>query len=415
MFSYDVGVIGLGKLGLPLAINLARVSQKVIGIDLDNDVIDQVNANISPYLEPGVHDALGEYEVSSRLVASNSLYDLATVDIVFVIVPTPSKEDGTFSTMYLEKPLRELANIWQQDTTSNQTKFVVIVSTVMPGDTDRLHRDFTAICKNRDVRFYYSPEFIALGSVMHDMQNPDLILFGSNSLDTTDRAILQVLINMTNDRDVPVKNMTNVEAELTKIAINTFLTLKISYANMIGMLAVALQADPKRVLAAVASDSRVGNKYMQYGPPFSGPCLPRDTVALGALLESYAMPSSMPKAAERINTLRKNVLNTTFSNVNGSIGIYGVSYKPNTDVLTESMGIAAMRELIHDMRRVVHVYDPNVKAVDLEKAVDSNHFIMYDNLFEFIQASSTIFMTHKDLAAQKSFEKSHRQIISCWD
>lgn len=206
----------------------------------------------------------------------------ANADMVFVVVPTPSSEDGTYDISILHSALDEI----------EPGPIVVIVSTVLPGDCAALKAATGhTIC--------YSPEFVRLGHVKADMRNPDFVLIGAPT-HHIGAAVSGVLdsIHLVLKQTVLLKV---IEAELAKIAINTYLCTKISFANMIGELAEALDANAEWVCEAVGFDHRIGHDYFKPGGAYRGPCLPRDAVALEALAKSLGLTAELAHAAETIN------------------------------------------------------------------------------------------------------------------
>jgi UDPglucose 6-dehydrogenase len=205
----------------------------------------------------------------------------------------------------------------------------------------------------------YNPEFIALGSVIRDMLNPDMILIGES--DERSGEILERLYTGVCDSNPHIRRMNHVNAELTKISVNTFVTTKISYANMLAQVCETLPgADVDVVTSAIGCDSRIGQKYLKGALGYGGPCFPRDNLAFSALARGNGVPPILAEATHQLNQsqaprLAKWILARLPEG--GTVGVMGLSYKPNTEVIEESQGLALARHLLSVGVPVV-VYDP---------------------------------------------------------
>ncbi len=219
-----------------------------------------------------------------RLHATTDAADaVARTDVTFVIVPTPSGADGAFSNAHVIAAVRKIGAALRA---KRSYHLVVITSTVMPGATGGPIREALEVAAGRTVGetigLCYSPEFIALGSVIHDMLNPDFFLIGE--LDSRSGDMLERIYRAMCENGAPVQRISFVNAELAKIAINTYVTTKISFANMLSDICDHLPgADAVAVTAALGHDSRIGDKYLMPALGYGGPCFPRDTVALASM------------------------------------------------------------------------------------------------------------------------------------
>jgi UDPglucose 6-dehydrogenase len=240
---------------------------------------------------------------------------------------------------------------------------VVLSSTVMPGSTGgqllpALEAASGKKC-GRDFGLCYNPEFIALGSVVRDMLNPDMILIGES--DERSGALLERLYTGVCDSKPRIQRMNYVNAELTKLSVNTFVTTKISYANMLAQVCETLpEADVDVVTAALGCDSRIGPKYLKGALGYGGPCFPRDNVAFSALARANGVPALLAEATDAINRNQvPRLARIILSHLppGGTAGILGLSYKPNTEVIEESQGVALAKELLAQGAKVV-TYDP---------------------------------------------------------
>jgi UDPglucose 6-dehydrogenase len=211
----------------------------------------------------------------------------------------------------------------------------------------------------------YNPEFIALGSVIHDMQYPDMQLLGA-SQEWAAKLVEDVLTSIT-ATEVPIRRMSLEEAEIVKISINNFVTSKIAFANMLYELSFNFaNVNIDVVTESIGLDSRIGGKYLKGGAPFGGPCFPRDTRALAALLNDFSIGESIPRVIERFNDSHTNFLvKKIISETNKSdiVGFIGVSYKQFTKVTEESPSLLMAKALIAAGREVI-CWDPNIDNSD---------------------------------------------------
>jgi UDPglucose 6-dehydrogenase len=354
-----ISVVGLGKLGAPLAAVFASKGFQVIGFDVNSSAVAAINAGRAPVDEPGLQDLIDGSD--GRLTATDDgSTAVAETDVTFVIVPTPSDSSGQFSN---EFALHAMATIGQGIRRGSRYHLVVMTSTVMPGSTGGAIREALERHSGRSLGprlgLCYNPEFIALGSVVRDMLRPDMILIGES--DPTAGDLLESIYRTSCENQPAIRRMSFVNAELTKISVNTFVTTKISYANMLADICDRLPgADVDVVTQAVGADSRVGVKYLRGAIGYGGPCFPRDNVAFAALARSLGANPEIAEATERVNRYQ---LERVFGAVrgrltdNGTIGILGLSYKPDTGVIEESQGVA-LAQLLLDRGHAVIGYDP---------------------------------------------------------
>ncbi|WP_308910069.1 nucleotide sugar dehydrogenase [Pseudokordiimonas caeni] len=364
-----VSVIGLGKLGAPLAAVMANGGYKVIGYDLNRDYVSAVQRGVAPVNETGLQDMIDE--VGARLTATEKIEAAVTnSDVSFIIVPTPSKPDGFFSLDYVLSAIESMAPAIR---TKQSRHLVVITSTVMPGATDgpirqRLEKA-TGLKVGEEIGLCYNPEFIALGSVIHDMLHPDFILIGES--DSASGDCLEEIYKNTCAKEPVFRRMNAVNAELCKISVNTFVTTKITYANMLADICDRLPgADVDTVTTAVGADSRIGKKYLKGAVGYGGPCFPRDNRAFGALADSLGARSDLARATDAMNDYQVERLERCILGLVGDsarVSILGVSYKPLTAVTEASQGLMLGKRLV-DQGVKVTAFDPGI--VNGRAAVD---------------------------------------------
>ena len=342
-----VSVIGLGKLGAPMAAALAARGVDVIGVDADAAKVEAVQQGRPPVFEPGLAEAL--LAGHARLTATQNVEDaVRDSDMTFIVVATPAETDGSFSLRYV-LPLCEA--IGRVLASKNEFHLVALTSTVMPGSTGGAVRDALERASRKragiDFGLCYSPEFIALGSVIRDFLNPDLLLIGET--DERSGGMLESLYHQVCENKPAVARMNLVNAEIAKLAVNTFVTTKISFANMLARLCERVAgASVDVVTGAIGLDSRIGGKYLKGAISYGGPCFPRDNLALIALADRVGASAGLPRATHEFNRAQIQGLADLvqrYLEAGKVAGILGLTYKPNTDVTEEAAGLLLAREL----------------------------------------------------------------------
>jgi UDPglucose 6-dehydrogenase len=353
-----VAVVGLGKLGAPLAAVLASKGNDVLGIDVNPEAVRRLEEGVAPVDEPGLQELVSQS--GDRLSATTDVAAAAGADVSILLVPTPSDERGAFSNDYVLAALEELGRgLAGRD----DDHVVVVASTVMPGSCDTVIRPALERVSGRRVGetlgLCYSPEFIALGSVIRDMLEPDMVLIGESDPRAGD--ILEQLYGAVVENDPPFRRMSLVNAELTKIAVNTYVTMKISYANALADMCERLPgADVEAVTDALGLDTRIGRKYLRGGLAYGGPCFPRDNKAFGVLARDLGAEPLLAEATDAVNVAQTDRLARIVQSrleAGNRVGILGLSYKPDTAVVEESPGMALAR-LLGNAGYEVLVYDP---------------------------------------------------------
>lgn len=369
-----LSVIGLGKLGSPMVAVFAKKGYEVTGLDINRDFVTALNEGRAPVEEPGLQELIDEHR--DRISATQDFQQAVHgSDVTFIIVPTPSGKDCFFTNKYVVEAIQRVGLALRSKTGYH---LVVVTSTVMPGSTDGEIRQALESASGRSVGpklgLCYNPEFIALGSVIRDMLHPDMILIGES--DAKAGQILEDIYKSSTESDPEIHRMASVNAELTKISVNTYVTTKISYANMISDMCDHLPgADAHVVNRAVGADSRVGRKYLKSAVGYGGPCFPRDNKAFAALGRHLGVRCDLAEATDLINDYQLDrMVSAIESNLalGGTVAVLGLSYKPHTVVVEAAHGMLLAGRLAEAGHEVV-VYDPlataNAKAM-LPASVD---------------------------------------------
>jgi len=413
-----IAVVGLGKLGGPLAAVLASKGNEVLGVDVNADVVRRVNEGQAPVEEPGLQDLVTASR--ERLTATTDFAEAGDRDVIIFLVPTPSDDRGAFTNAYI---LSALEGIGPALRGREEYQVVVVGSTVMPGSCEAEIRPALERLSGRQVGdslgLCYSPEFIALGNVIQDMLTPDMVLIGES--DPRPGEVVERIYAGVCENDPPFRHMALVNAELTKIAVNTYVTMKISYANALADICERLPgADVDSVTDALGLDSRIGGKYLRGALAYGGPCFPRDNKAFAVLARDIGADPALAEATDAINVAQSERLaRIVGSRLQGgnAVGVLGLSYKPDTRVIDESPGVALAAVLAQEGYDV-SVYDPVAVQAALRHLSEDIHGC--DSVAELLERSDVVVITtpwpeFADLPLDALNEgRRRRVIIDCW-
>ncbi len=389
MTKPTLSIIGLGKLGSPMVAAYASKGYKVIGVDINPEFVRLINEGKPPVFEPKLAEYLKNNK--ERISATNSYEEaILNSDITFIIVPTPSEEQSGFSTDYVIEAGKKIGEVLRK-----KTKFhlIILTSTVTPGSTEK---DLLPVLEEKsgkkcglDFGLCYNPEFIALGNVINNLLNPDFILVGESDPQSGD--ILESFYKNTCP-NAPVKRMSIVNAEITKIALNTYVTTKISYSNMIAELCEKIPGgNIDSVTDALGCDARIGHKYLKGALGYGGPCFPRDNKALIFTAKKYGISLPIAEATDIINERQITRLIDKILSLlppDGKVSILGLSYKPDTDVIEESQSVAIAKILSEKGIQII-VYDP--AAMNNAKKI-LNNVIFVNSLKEAVERGDLILL-----------------------
>lgn len=353
----NLAVIGLGKLGLPLACLQAK-KHRVFGVDFNASTVETVNRGVSPLSrEPGVDPLLKEVIRSGKLTAHTDYSVVADCDISLIIVPTPSQKDGSFTSKYVVEAVRQIGEAVKG---RPQRHVVVVCSTVMPNECETTIRDALEESAEEPMGtrlgLVYSPEFIALGTVIEDMLDPDMTIIGMSHA-WAGAMYYDLLPPLARVNDIHYMTLTS--AELAKISLNAYVTNKISFANTVSEMAEGYtDADAHQILRAIGSDSRVGHPYISPGGPYGGPCFPRDNRAFAKAGRDVGVDMQISMAVDKINDRQINrMVNKILTYQRSEVGVLGLTYKPGAPIIEEAFGVRLVNALAEQTDKVIRVWD----------------------------------------------------------
>ena len=357
--SRSFSVVGLGKLGASMAAAIASKGHRVVGVDVNHRAVDALNGGRAPVQETGLQQLIEQNRDRLRATMSHE-EAIHESELTFVIVPTPSDDRGAFSLQYAAYAFREIGKALARKKTWHT---IVLTSTVLPGAMRHglvpVLEQHSGKLAGPDFGVCYSPEFIALGSVIRDFLNPDFLLIGE--LDARSGEHLAACYADIMGPKTPVKRMSLENAELAKISVNAFVTAKITFANMLAELCAAIPGGDVDVVSdAIGMDSRIGRKYLTGGLGFGGPCFPRDNVALAFIAEALGVRGDLLTTTDRLNrAVADRILQQLRARVprEVTVAILGLAYKPLSHVIEESQAIMMAQAFLEHGARVLG-YDP---------------------------------------------------------
>jgi len=335
-----IGVIGAGRLGICFALLCEQAGYDVLVSDVREDYVKNLRNKFISTNEPEVSKLLS---TSPRLSATNSNSKvIRDCDIIYTLVATPSKRDGSYDVSAVWDVVEDIKKVKKV-----QGKAFVVGCTTNPGDCEEFQNELNKF----GVDVFYNPEFIAQGTIINDLRRADMVLIGGKRNETYDQ--LCELYNRIQETPPKISIMSTTAAELVKLAVNCFLTTKISYANMVGqvMALSGMEDEIPTVLGAIGDDSRIGRKYLNFGFGFGGPCLPRDNRAFASHAKKLGLDYNLGSTTDNFNNEHATFIKDYFVYRNPeNLPFYFdyVSYKKGTDILTESQQYRLCIDLLDD-------------------------------------------------------------------
>ena len=354
----NITVIGTGYVGLVSGVCLADIGHNVICLDTNKKVIEKLNRGKVPYYEPLLSDMIKKNIKKAKITFSTS-YKNSTkdVNIFFICVGTPENKDGSSNLDYVFSVAKSLARNISSDS-------VIFVKSTVPVGTNELIQEQINKYKKKGIKIEVAsnPEFLKEGDAVNDFMQPDRIIIGTSdkAIEKLAHQIYKPLISKVSSlMTMPIK-----AAELTKYAANSFLATKISFINEISLLSEKLGIDIDDIKVGIGSDPRIGNKFLNAGLGFGGSCFPKDVSSLINMFKENKLDSYLLSSVKNVNSNQKNnflnKIKMHFKNSNfkdKSFMIWGLSFKPETDDIRESVGIKLAKDLSKQAKKL-YLYDP---------------------------------------------------------
>ncbi len=366
----SVIVMGLGYVGCVTTACLAEIGHSVLGVDRDLNKVEAVRKAQSPFFEAGLDNLIQRNVTEGRLQTGTiDEKTLGAADVVMLCVGTPSQANGNIDLSHLRRVCGEISALLRPRT---KRLIVAVRSTVFPGTCENLLE--TIFAHRDDVDIVSNPEFLREGTAVKDFMEPSLLVVGG-STDEAAQSVADLYAGLPGE----VSIVSLRAAEMIKYACNAFHALKIGFANEIGSLASSLGVNPEQVMATLCRDTKlnIAPTYLKPGFAFGGSCLPKDLRALNYRsrqldIELPLLNAILPSNEAHIARAFRRVMETG----SRKIGIYGLAFKPNTDDLRESAGVALIEMLI-GKGCDVRIYDPHIQ---LESIYGSNQAFLLNSL-----------------------------------
>ena len=363
-----ISVIGTGYVGLVTGVCFADLGNDVVCADINEEKIKKLKNGISPIYEPGIDELLKKNKC--RLSYTTNVGNaIKGSDIIFIAVGTPPLPDGSADMSAVWNVARDIAKHL------NKYKIIVNKSTMPVGSGNKIEKLIKRyLDKNVDFDVVSNPEFLREGSAIYDFMNPDRIVIGGNS----DKAISS-LKEIYSPLNAPILEVDVETAELIKYASNSFLAMKISFINEISELCEKVGADVELVANGIGLDKRIGKKFLKPGLGFGGSCFPKDTIALVRKAEELGVNLSLIKNAITVNEKQKrkfiDLVRETVGVIDGEkIGVWGLSFKPNTNDIREAPSIDIIKSLLEN-GAIVSAYDP-AAVEEMKKIFPDIEYVM---------------------------------------
>jgi len=350
-------VIGAGYVGLVTASCFAELGNQVTCIDTNQNKIDQLKKGIMPLYEPGLEQLILNNLKAKRLTFSDSFKN--ETDIIFIAVGTPSDREGSADTQYVLDAAKAIGQ--------HIKSYCIIVdkSTVPVGVSEKVGDIIQAELEKRHLTVAFdvvsNPEFLRQGAAIDDFMKPDRIIVGTTSVKA--KSIIFELYRPLLRNPEKIFFMNIKDAEMTKYVANAFLATKISFMNEMALLCEQFGVDIDNVRMGIGADSRIGPAFIYPGCGFGGSCFPKDIQALIKMAEMFNFNPLVLHAVSERNRLQKQVLAEKIIKVFGNnlsnitIGVWGLSFKPDTDDMREASSLVLLEQLIACQARI-KVYDP---------------------------------------------------------
>jgi UDPglucose 6-dehydrogenase len=360
-----VAVIGTGYVGLVTGVCFASQGINVICMDNIQAKVDKLKSGICTIYEPGLSEVMVESIAKKNLEFTTDLeYAVNNSDVIFMCLPTPPKEDGSADLSYVSAVAKSICSVVKSN------KIIVNKSTVPVGTCDAIKQIFKDNIQDSslEMEVISNPEFLREGFAVKDFLNPDRIIIGIDTESETKQKEIQATMSSLYQDFVQESSqiifMDVKSSEMTKYAGNSFLAIKISFINEMANLCEKVGANIDAVRRGIGSDIRIGDKFLVPGIGYGGSCFPKDVKALNSTSEQMEYKFEILDAVMRVNKKQKRMfiekISHKFNRVDFSgltFGVWGLSFKANTDDIRESPAIEIIQALLKKGAKI-KCYDP---------------------------------------------------------
>jgi UDPglucose 6-dehydrogenase len=362
----NIAVIGTGYVGLVTGACFSEFGVQVICVDKQEDKIESLRRGEIPIYEPGLEDIVTRNTRSGRLSFTLDTADaVARSLVIFVAVGTPPAPDGSTDLSFVEQVAREIGRCL------TSYRVIVTKSTVPVGTSDHVREWVQEELDRRGSRLRFSvasnPEFLREGAAIGDFMRPDRVVLGTDPGDDQALAILKDLYRPLYLNETPFVETNIHTAELSKYAANAFLATKVSFVNELSVICEEIGGDVQAIARVMGLDNRIGKKFLHAGPGYGGSCFPKDTTSAAHYARELGHELSIVEATIRVNQRQRlrmvdKIVTALEGDVAGkTVGVLGLSFKPETDDLREAPALDIVRELVCRGAKI-RAYDPAALA-----------------------------------------------------
>lgn len=389
-----ISVIGTGYVGLVSGTCFAQMGNSVVCVDVDEKKIEKLNNGIIPIYEPGLEDMVKEnYKLGTLKFTTDIKSAVENSEICFIAVGTPMGEDGSADLQYVLAVAKSIG--------AYIAKPLVVVdkSTVPVGTADKVKAEINAQLEKRGINIEFSvvsnPEFLKEGAAIEDFMKPDRVVIGADN-EKAMKVMRELYAPFTRSHDRFI-GMDIRSAEMTKYAANAMLATKISFMNEMSNICERVGADVNKVRIGIGSDSRIGYSFIYPGCGYGGSCFPKDVQALAKTAKDYGYTPRILDAVEAVNYDQKSVLPGKVVKRFGeslaglTFGVWGLSFKPETDDMREASSIILIKELV-DRGAKVRAYDPKAVREAKEHYLKNVAVEYVENKYEAVNGADAMIL-----------------------
>lgn len=394
MYKNKISIIGTGYVGLVGGVCLAEFGNNIISVDLDQEKISKLNRGELPIYEPGLKEVLDRNRNNGRIRFTTDIeLAIEESEVIFISVGTPPAEDGSVDLGYVINVARSIGKY------INGYKVVVDKSTVPIGTARKVSDVISQGLAAREGDYPFdvvsNPEFLREGKALYDFTHPDRVVIGTDSEKA--REILKEVYRALYLNEVPFVFTNPETAEMIKYASNAFLATKISFINELALLCEKVSANIQEVAKAMGMDGRISSKFLHAGPGYGGSCFPKDTLAITNIARENGVDLKVItagiKANQRQKLLMVEKIRARLGEMKGkTLGILGLSFKPETDDLREAPALTIIPELVKSGASIL-AYDPQgIKTASSLLKEYENSIIYVDNEYETMKGADALIL-----------------------
>jgi len=404
----NIGVAGLGYVGLVAGTCLAEEGNDVLGVDIDAERVRRLSRGEMPIYEPGLKELLERGTREGRLRFTTDLKEMVHfAGAIFIAVGTPEGEGGRADLKNLFAVAREIAR------SANGPKVVIVKSTVPVGTGDELEKIMRE-ATSQPIEVVSNPEFLKEGAAVEDFLKPDRVVIGTENAQAAD--LLRQIYAPFVRTERPILVVKRRSAEMVKYSSNAFLATRISFINEIANLCDLMQADVDEVRRGMGFDRRIGHQFLFPGLGYGGSCFPKDVRAIYQFAQDVRMEMKILRAVEEVNQKQREIILQKITRHFGpelagkTFAVWGLAFKPNTDDLREAPAITIINGLLQKGAKV-KAYDP--EARDGARKIFGSKIEITEGPYQAVQgADALVLVTEWGEFRHPNFERIRESLKS---